>query len=77
MCSGSPLKRISPARGWRSPEIAAQDGALPGAVGADEGHHLALLHVEGDVLDREDPALVADGDVLHLKHGSDPPGRPG
>ena len=61
----------------QEPRDRPQDGALPRPVGADEAHHLALFHGEGDVLDREDPALVPDGGVPDFKHGSDPPGRPG
>ena len=43
-----------------------EDRGLAGAVGADDGEDLALLHVEGDPVDRADAAEV-DREVLGLE----------
>ena len=44
-----------------------QGGGFSGAVGADQGHHLAGAHLEGDVLQCMDLAVV-DVDILNLQH---------
>ena len=43
-----------------------QGGGLACAVGADEGDDLALVHLEGNILDRVDVA-VKDVDVINLQ----------
>ena len=45
-----------------------EDGGFPGAVCADEGDDLPLLHGEGDVLDGVDGAVIHI-DVLYVQHG--------
>ena len=51
---------------------------LPGAVGADEGHNLPFVHLQGEVIDRHHTAKL-HGDVFHLQnvvtltHGVHPP----
>ena len=43
------------------PQVAgedAQDGGLARAVGAEQAHHLALLHLEGDVVDGQAAAVT-------------------
>ena len=58
-----------------------QGGGLAGAVGADEGDNLPLVHIERDVLDGVDGAVI-DVDVVYLEHAhgvtppSPTPGRP-
>jgi hypothetical protein len=46
-----------------------EDGALAGAVGADDGENLALLHIEGHAIHRPD-AAERDRDVLRLEQGA-------
>ena len=44
-----------------------QRGGLARAVGADERHHLAPVHVEGDALDGVDGAVI-DVDVIYFQY---------
>ena len=46
-----------------------QRGGFARAVGADQRHHLALLHVKGHILHGVDAAVVHI-DILHLQHGA-------
>ena len=46
-----------------------EGGGLAGAVGADEGEHLAAPHLEGDAVDGGQPA-EADGEPLHDQLGA-------
>src|SRR5262249_40681493 len=45
-----------------------EDRALAGAVGADDGEDLALLHLEADAVDRLDAAEM-DGEILRREEG--------
>ena len=46
-----------------------QRGGFARAVGADQRHHLALLHMKGHVLHGVDAAVIHI-DVLHLQHAA-------
>src|SRR3954462_558330 len=55
---------------------AIEHGALAGAVGADDGAHLVLAHVEGDVGERLH-AAEGERDVAHVQdHFAQPAARP-
>ena len=46
-----------PLAGRQQPGNSAQGGGLAGAVAADQGHHLAGAHVEGDALEHRQTAI--------------------
>ena len=46
-----------PLAGRQQPGNGAQGGGLAGAVAADQGHHLAGAHVEGDALEHRQAAI--------------------
>ena len=50
-------------------------GSLAGAVCADQGHDLALVHMERDILDGMDGAIehIQIAYAKHLTHGQSPP----
>src|SRR5262249_4921708 len=63
------------------PSDRLEERRLAGAVGADQGHRLAGIHVERDPLERDDAGAVGDTRVANLEqraavsrvHGSDLP----
>ena len=65
----SPSSLIVPGARARAAADRHQQGRLAGAVGADQGHDLALADVEVDAVQRLDGA-VEGGDAPHLKHGA-------
>src|SRR5699024_3644711 len=59
----------------QQPRDRVHRGGLAGAVGADQGHDLALVHMEGDIPDGVDrPVKHIDVfDTKHLAHRQSPP----
>ena len=62
----APVKADAPLAGLVDPRDQVEDGRLAGAVGADDGKHLARLDREGYAVDRPDPAEL-DGQILDLQ----------
>ena len=51
-----------------------QGGGFAGAVGADQGHNLALLHLEGNAFDGLD-AAVTHTQIINSQHRRPPPDK--
>src|SRR5581483_12492497 len=60
------------AAGPQQPGDGPQHGRLAGAVRADQGHDLALLHLERDALERGDVAVVGV-EIVDSQHAADGP----
>jgi hypothetical protein len=54
-------------RGFDHAADGAHGGGLAGAVGADQGNHLALGHVDGDAMQDADLAITGF-EVLNTQH---------
>ncbi len=65
--NGLPMEGDETVGGLVHPGDAVKSGGLPRPVGADEGHNLPLVHIQGEVIHRHHAAEL-HGDIFHMKH---------
>ena len=58
--AGLPRTRTSPALGKIRPSRVLMVVVFPGAVGPEEAEDLALVHIQADVVDSDDAAVLFD-----------------